>query len=283
VFGRTGSIVATANDYSFAQLSGQAALTQLPTIGASTVLGSVGGGTPVALSPTTLQTFCQPFASATKGCVPSSGGGTTNFLRADGTWASPTGSGTTIIVGSTPISGGAANGILFDTGGTTGEIPAISGDGTLNTTTGALTITKTQGASFGSAALQDLATVANFTGGAANKVLTAATVYTAEVAVTWGATTVFDFSTFLNASVTLTGNITTMTWSGMKAGQAGLLRFIQDGTGNRTIPATVNSNLKCAGGCNYVLSTAASAVDIIPYQCIATNYCIGGALLKGVQ
>jgi len=33
------------------------------------------------------------FTSTTKGTVPASGGGTTNFLRADGTWAVPSGSG----------------------------------------------------------------------------------------------------------------------------------------------------------------------------------------------
>lgn len=33
------------------------------------------------------------FTSSTSGTVPASGGGTTNFLRADGTWAVPPGSG----------------------------------------------------------------------------------------------------------------------------------------------------------------------------------------------
>ena len=33
------------------------------------------------------------FTSALKGLVPSSGGGTTNYLRADGTWAAPPGAG----------------------------------------------------------------------------------------------------------------------------------------------------------------------------------------------
>jgi hypothetical protein len=35
----------------------------------------------------------QPFTSGRNGLVPASGGGTTNFLRADGTWAVPPGSG----------------------------------------------------------------------------------------------------------------------------------------------------------------------------------------------
>ena len=35
----------------------------------------------------------ETFTDTTEGVVPASGGGTTNFLRADGTWATPTGGG----------------------------------------------------------------------------------------------------------------------------------------------------------------------------------------------
>lgn len=85
----------------------------------------------------------------------------------------------------------------------------------------------------------DIATAANFRAGTANKLLPADQVFTPEVTVTYGATTTFDFSTFINASVTLTGNITTVTFTNIKAGQAGLIRFIQDGTGSHTIPGTI--------------------------------------------
>jgi hypothetical protein len=37
-----------------------------------------------------------PFTSTVQGIVPASGGGTTNFLRADGTWAGPAGGGTVV-------------------------------------------------------------------------------------------------------------------------------------------------------------------------------------------
>jgi hypothetical protein len=129
----------------------------------------------------------------------------------------------------------------------------------------------------------DISTGAQFAAATANKLLAANSVFTSEVAVTYGTTTTFDFSTFINASVTLTGNITTITFTNTKAGQAGLIRFIQDGTGSRTIPTTVNSSLKCAGGCSYVLSTTAGAIDVLGYTCLATNYCIGGSLLKDVK
>ena len=129
----------------------------------------------------------------------------------------------------------------------------------------------------------DLATAAQFAAATANKVLAADKVFTPEVAVTYGATTTFDFSTFINAAVTLTGNITTVTFTNVKAGQAGLIRFIQDGTGSRTIPTTINTALKCAGGCSYTLSTAANAVDVLGYTCVSATYCIGGSLLKDVK
>jgi len=136
---------------------------------------------------------------------------------------------------------------------------------------------------WGGSVAADIATAVQFSGGTANKLLAADKVFTGEVTVTYGATTTFDFNTFINAAVTLTGNITTVTASNMKAGQAGTLRFIQDGTGSRTIPVTLNSNFKCAGGCNYVLSTAANSVDVIPYFCVSPTYCIGGSIIKGLQ
>jgi hypothetical protein len=75
----------------FSQLSGQATLAQLPSIGTLTVLGNITGGTatPTALSETQLTSMIQVFSSSLSGAVSASGGGTTNFLRADGTWASP--------------------------------------------------------------------------------------------------------------------------------------------------------------------------------------------------
>lgn len=52
------------------------------------------------------------FGTAAAGIVPASGGGTTNFLRADGTWAVPSGGGggTTVNTGSATLDFGAAPG-----------------------------------------------------------------------------------------------------------------------------------------------------------------------------
>jgi hypothetical protein len=130
----------------------------------------------------------------------------------------------------------------------------------------------------------DIATAAQFAAATPNKLLAADKVFGAEGSAIAGTTTTFDFSTFVaNAGVVLTGNVTTIAFSNVKAGQAGLLRFIQDGTGSRTIPPAINSILKCPGGCSYTLSTAANAVDAIGYTCISATYCIGGSLLKDIK
>jgi hypothetical protein len=129
----------------------------------------------------------------------------------------------------------------------------------------------------------DFATAAQFMSATTNKVLAADRVFTSELALTYSATPTIDFNAFINASMTLTGNITSITASNMKAGQAGMLRFIQDGTGGRTIPPALSGSFHCPGGCNYVLSTPAASVDVIPYVCVSTAYCIGGPLIKDVK
>ena len=66
-----------------------------------------------------------------------SGGGTANFIRADGTWAAG---------GGTP--GGTSGQVQFNNSGSFGGF-TVGGDATLNTGTGSLTVTKTNGTSFG--------------------------------------------------------------------------------------------------------------------------------------
>lgn len=211
----------------------------------------------------------------------------------------PTLPGPTITVDATTITGGADGRIVYQAAGKFSQF-VVGGDCTF--TAPNFTCTKTGGLPFAASATTDttnatnigagtlnsarldLATTAQFSAATANKVLAADKVFGPEQVVTYGATTTIDFSTFVsNAAVTLTGNVTTITFSNVKAGQAGLLRFIQDGTGSRTIPATINTTMKCAGGCNYVLSTAPSAVDVLGYTCVSATYCIGGGLLKDVK
>lgn len=63
----------------------------LPAQANNTVLANVSGvsAVPTATSISALTSQLNNFTSTVKGVVPSSGGGTSNFLRADGTWATP--------------------------------------------------------------------------------------------------------------------------------------------------------------------------------------------------
>jgi hypothetical protein len=60
---------------------------------------------PIDVTSTQLTADLNLFTSSLQGLAPSSGGGTTNFLRADGTWAAPTGTGTVTSVSVTSANG----------------------------------------------------------------------------------------------------------------------------------------------------------------------------------
>jgi hypothetical protein len=159
-----------------------------------TVLGSSNAGSLVNFTAGTKDVFCTapaayllPFTSTTQGVVPASAGGTTNFLRADGTFAAPpsgsttlagdvTGSGTGSIsttLANTAVSAGsytaanitvdskgrltaAANGTVPAIGGSTTQVQynnagAFAGDAafTYNSGTGALSIPQIIGTNLG--------------------------------------------------------------------------------------------------------------------------------------
>lgn len=75
-----------------------AMMAQAPTL---TIQGNNTGGTANVLNLTVAQVnaILPVFTSTLNGLAPLSGGGTTNFLRADGTWAAPTGSSGVTTVG----------------------------------------------------------------------------------------------------------------------------------------------------------------------------------------
>ena len=56
---------------------------------AATIKGSVAGGDPADLTATEATSLLNAFTTSLKGVVPASGGGTVNYMRADGTWATP--------------------------------------------------------------------------------------------------------------------------------------------------------------------------------------------------
>lgn len=57
----------------------------------NTILGNVSGSSalPTAITPTQITSLLNIFTAVAAGLAPASGGGTTNFLRADGSWAQP--------------------------------------------------------------------------------------------------------------------------------------------------------------------------------------------------
>lgn len=126
----------------------------------------------------------------------------------------------------------------------------------------------------------DIAAAADFEAGTASKLLDAAGVFTAETTTTFSTTPTFDFNTFFNTKITLTNNISASTCSNIKAGQSGTIRFIQDGTGSRTISWC--SQFKWSGGTTGTLTTTGDAIDALVYSCSATTYCVV-SLIKNVS
>jgi hypothetical protein len=95
----------------------------LSQIATASIKGRVTAGTGNVedLTGTQATTLLDNFTSSLKGLAPASGGGTTNFLRADGTWGVPagtgvTGSGTTNYVPKFTSSTAIGNSQIFDDG-----------------------------------------------------------------------------------------------------------------------------------------------------------------------
>jgi hypothetical protein len=104
----------------------------LPLLANNRFFGNNSGGTSYgnAMTGTQATALLDTFTSSLKGLAPSSGGGTTNFLRADGTWAAPPGGGSGCSVSSTQY-----RVLVVDAAGTGCNATA---NGTLNN--GALTL-----------------------------------------------------------------------------------------------------------------------------------------------
>lgn len=118
-------------------VSGNLPLANMASIGASTILGNAtaGSATPTALSATQATAILNTFTSSLKGLVPASGGGTTNFLRADGTWAAASGSSISLTCGNglscspSPITGTGTISSLLAVSAKTGNYAIANTDG----------------------------------------------------------------------------------------------------------------------------------------------------------
>ena len=87
----------------------------------------------------------------------------------------------------------------------------------------------------------------------------------AYVTLTDAATIATDLSLGNQFQVTLGGNRTLGAPTNVVAGQSGVIRVVQDGTGSRTL--AYNSVFKFPGGTAPTLTTTANAVDLLAYHC----------------
>jgi tRNA threonylcarbamoyladenosine modification (KEOPS) complex Pcc1 subunit len=91
----TGDVTSSAGSVALAIAANAVTNTQAADMPANTLKGNNTGATqdPIDLTVTQATAMLNLFTSALKGLVPASGGGTTTFLRADGTFAAPSGGG----------------------------------------------------------------------------------------------------------------------------------------------------------------------------------------------
>lgn len=188
-----------------------------------------------------------------------------------------TGSGVVTWLG-TPSSANLAAAVTNETGSGAlvfGTSPTIA-SAALSSPTITTLFTATGLVKYADLASAAIASSSEYYSGAASKVVPSSVIYPTETTTTYGTTTTFDFNTFINTAVTLTGNITTMTLSNVTAGKSGMIAFIQDGPGNRT--AVFSTTFKFANGAIPTLSTAGGAIDILTYSCRSASFCVASLM-----
>lgn len=117
-----GDITSSSTGSVWAVDSGAITLAKMANVATETFLGRTTAGTGVVevMTPTQATALLDTFDSTHAGLVSASGGGTTNFARADGTWAAPTGG----------LSGLTTNTIPKAASATTATDSLLSDDGT---------------------------------------------------------------------------------------------------------------------------------------------------------
>ena len=84
-----------------------------------------------------------------------------------------------------------------------------------------------------------------------------------------------DFDAHQNFVLTATGNVALANPTTESIGQSGIIVFIQDGTGSRTL--STGTNFEWPAGAVGTISTAAGAIDVIPYFVDAADSILLGA------
>lgn len=246
---------------------------KLANVPSASFKGRITGGTgvPEDLTATQATSMLNNFvgdsgSGGTKGLVPAPAAGDAaagKFLKADGTFEAPSGSGAPSTA--EYVVGALHAGLSAERVGT--NTATISWD----FGTAAQAKLNVNAASITNAMLVDVATTAEFLANTASQILTTDQVWAAgtEVGLTDAATIAVNMALFINANVTLAGNRTLGQPTNTKNGQAGCIRIIQDGTGSRTL--AYHSDWKFAGGVDPTLSTAAGSQDLLFYQVLAAN------------
>jgi len=120
--GDKGDITVSSSGTVWTIDAGVVSNTKLANVATATFKGraTAGTGSPEDLTGTQATALLDTFTSTLKGLAPSSGGGTSNYLRADGTWATPPGTGgvsfanPTASVGLTAVNGVATSAMRSD-------------------------------------------------------------------------------------------------------------------------------------------------------------------------
>ena len=84
-----------------------------------------------------------------------------------------------------------------------------------------------------------------------------------------------NFDLFSNHVLTASGNVTLVNPTTESVGQTGIIVFIQDGTGSRTL--STGTQYEWPAGTAGTISTAANSVDVIPYVVDAADSILLGA------
>ncbi len=156
---------------------------------------------------------------------------------------------------------------------------ALAGTGTVTSVICGTGLTGGTITSSGTCAI-DIASNANVWSGTASKLLDAHVAQTSIAPVPLViSTSTFTpaFASGINEEITLIHAsciCTIANPTGVYAGLSGFLTIIQSSTGSDTV--TWGGNWKFPGGTAPTLSTAANAVDILPYYCRTTSFCVVG-------
>jgi hypothetical protein len=124
-----------------------------------------------------------------------------------------------------------------------------------------------------------VATDAEVQSGAANKLLKTSQLNSAAAleTITYASTVTLDWDTFLNAQITLTGNITLQNPTNVKPGTVRYLWLVQDATGGRTV--SLGSNFK---GSTPTIQTAANAVTLLTLIARTSSWVVISSINGGV-